>query len=98
VISLSSLVHAEKTAPRAAVACKDAAYAAFKYFRAKYPQTVLTGLGSALDASTVTALGGLPCPVKFLNQGALEARQRAFSSAPDPSGPAQWRGAAAKVI
>jgi hypothetical protein len=79
VIDLSSCVLSPKAAAGAAVVCDDPGYAAYKTFRAKCPRAVLTGLGAALEASAVTALDGLPYPVKFRNQGAFEAWERALS-------------------
>jgi hypothetical protein len=82
MIDLSGYALAPRAAANAAVVGNDGEYAAYKALRAKYPRTVLAGLGAAVEASTVTALDGLPYPVKFRNQGALEAWERAFSSSP----------------
>lgn len=56
-----------------------AEYAEYKVMRHRLPTSALGQLDPAIRASTVVALDGLPFPVKFRNQGALEEWRRLFT-------------------
>jgi hypothetical protein len=56
------------------------AYAEYKAIRDKFKQDTLGQLEPAIRASTVAALDGLPYPVKFRNQRALDEWERLFKA------------------
>lgn len=64
--------------PRASVPAAE--YAEYKVLRHKLPTSTLGQLDPAIRASTVVTLDGLPFPVKFRNQGALEEWRRLFTA------------------
>lgn len=55
-----------------------AEYAEYKVMRHKFPTSALGQLDPAIRASMVVTLDGLPFPVKFRNQGALEEWRSLF--------------------
>ena len=57
-----------------------AEYAEYKLMRHRLPTSALGQLDPAIRASTVVALDGLPFPVKFRNQGALDEWRRLFTA------------------
>lgn len=57
----------------------DADYTAFKAIRDKIP-CVLPDLDHAIKASTVEALDGIPYPIVFRNQGALDEWRKLYNS------------------
>ena len=64
--------------PRASVPAAE--YAEYKVMRHNFQTSALGQLDPAIRASTVVALDGLPFPVKFRNQGALEEWRRLFTA------------------
>lgn len=77
--SISILGHAASPAARSAVEPIDPEYARFKAARENVP-CVLPDIAQVVEASTVHALSGVPYPVVFRNQGALEAWRQLYTS------------------
>lgn len=64
--------------PRASVPATE--YAQYKAIRDKFKRDALGQLESAIRASTVATLDGLPYPAKFRNQGALDEWECLFKA------------------
>lgn len=64
--------------PRASAPATE--YAKYKAIWDKFKREALGQLEPAIRASMVTTLDGLPYPVKFCNQGALDAWQQLFNA------------------
>lgn len=71
--------HPAGLTPHSAGLLANEDYADFKAFRAQTVRGRLPDLASAIDASTVTALNGLPYPVHFRNRGALDEWRLRFN-------------------
>jgi hypothetical protein len=67
-----------KLVPRASVPATE--YAEYKAIRDKFKREALGQLEPAIRASTSMTLDGLPYPVKFRNQGALDEWQQLFKA------------------
>lgn len=66
--------------PMARASALAAEYAEYKALRNRFQSSILGPLGPAITASTLATLDGLPYPVKFRNQGALEQWRGLFTA------------------
>lgn len=79
VTMADTVFRAPNVEPVARAITPAAEYAEYKVLRDRFHSSVFGQLGPAIKASTLATLDGLPYPVKFRNQGALEEWRGLFT-------------------